>query len=780
MKMAGKLGWMIMGVWGGLGFCANALAQDAPIKPAPEIQPQVADTPVSETATPNPAMAVDAGDEKVPEKLDVSENPDSLKVIDNPGAETGADTKSPKPATVAATESQPAKQLPVTDIELPKAPVADAATKKSLSQKVAAILNEKAIRGTTIGIRVVDLDSGDVVYARNDSAWLKPASNTKLVTTAAALSLLGADSQFESFLTSKGKIENGVLQGNLQLYIDHDFTWSTRFYESGDVPLRGMIQQLKSAGITKIKGKVIVSGYVVYGGEATDTLDTNSHLTRVGTAFGRLLNQNKISHNGIEVRQTAKKEGSTLASWKSPVLSEAIVPLNRSSHNLYADMLLLAIGSKIKGKSTYDAGAQAVRAWLEKNHLPLKGFNMVDGSGLSHDNRMSAEFFTALVSLILNHSAFAREWAASLSIAGYDGTYGGRLATDDAKGRVYAKSGTLRDTISSSGFFVNRMDGHTYAFSILCNGMRNRKLTRIALDRIVRVFLGSHLNAPKLATPEMTSFSKESDGRVMARWNAVGGTLGYRVYRSEDGNKWRVAAETKDLALVMPDEPAHLRITAVSAKGAESEPSLIFTYRPGEKIMTIVEQAKCRSDGELRPPNHFIAHERPLADFVDNNWGVETVRVPRNSAHSAALLYHSATCGTEIAWDAEKISSTIRPEIPVIVNVPDAHRASKPAECKPEDGKFLGCYADPIVTMDRRIGIRADNTRLRKAAGSASAKPSAVSVWPGSQTVLEMASSPVAVRKKNESGGATTIIGFDLQAVDSQKSRNAFWKKIME
>ncbi|MBR4986420.1 MAG: D-alanyl-D-alanine carboxypeptidase [Proteobacteria bacterium] len=659
---------------------------------------------------------------------------------------------------------------------LPERPVASKAVKKALADRVASVLAEKAIRNTSVGVKVVDLDTGDVVYAHNDSMLLKPASNTKLLTTAAALNILGASHQFETTLSSKGKVVKGVLEGDLHLHIDHDFTWSTRFYDAGDVPMQGLIAQMKAAGITKIKGNVIVSGYVVYGGVATGTLSTATHLNRAANQFFNLLRRNKIGFGGQVVRQNGKPEGTQIGVWHSPVLSEAIVPLNRVSHNEYADMLLLAIASHEAKKDTYEAGAKAVLAWAKKAGLPMKGIAIHDGSGLSHDNRISADFFTQLVAYMMR-SENAREWAASMAISGYDGTYGGRLATDDAKGRVYAKSGTLRDTISGSGFFVNRNDGHTYAFSILVNGMRNKKLTRQAIDRVVRVFLGNHLDVSMPGAPAMQSMQKES-GTVTARWSEVKGAAGYRVYESRDGNVWALAAETGKLSHAFGDEARHVRVTAVASSGAESLPSLIFSYRPGKKMMTIVESAKCRSDEAMRPANHVMAHERPLAAFVDGSWGVETVRLIGDRKLEGAL-FHSVACGGTVSWNGEayKIASTLG--IPLIANVVDAHLSSDAGgACDPKTGKALGCFSEPVVTKDRRIGARQMNYRLRKAAGTGSSRPSSVTVWDGAKKTLDMTGIPVASTQKTDKG-VYSVIGVDLQGLDSQKTLDAAWKAVM-
>ena len=694
------------------------------------------------------------------------------RIMDQTAVEQSAAAKTPTVAEppVAVRKIEPKIAA------LPGVPVADRDVKKALDKKVAAILGEKILRGRSVGIQITDLDSGDVVYAHNADKMLTPASNTKLVTTAAALHILGADYQFGTQVLAHGEVVKGVLKGDLHLHIDHDFTWSARFYETADVPMRGLIAQIKAAGIRQITGRVIVSGYVVYGGVPTGTLVTTQHLQRAANAFAGLLRKNKISYHSLSVRQNAKPEGREIAHWKSPMLSEAIVPLNRVSHNEYADMLLLALGAKTSGKNSYEAGAKALREWLQKSGLLAKGFVQQDGSGLSHANRMSAAFFNDLVAYMLR-SPYSREWAASMSISGYDGTYGGRLANEDGKGRVYAKSGTLRDTISGSGFFVNRHDGHTYAFSVIVNGLVNKKLTRPAIDRIVRVFLGAHLADALPAVPRMRSLRRE-DGTVTASWDAVDGVAGYRVYTSDDGARWQKAFDTDATSVPLEDRAVHVRVTAVDESGLESAPSLIFSYRPGKRVMTVVEEARCRSDEAMRPANHLMAHERPLADFVGADWGVETVRVAGEGRHDG-LLFHSATCRGAIAWnDADYRRATAQGGIPVIVNVVDAHlSADAKGECNPAAGGVLGCFADPVITRDRRIGERAENTRLRKAAGTGSSRPSAVRPWQGSSVALEMGAASVATRQTKDDG-SFAVIGFDLQALDSNKSLRAAWKNM--
>ena len=119
-----------------------------------------------------------------------------------------------------------------------------------------------------------------------------------------------------------------------------------------------------------------------------------------------------------------------------------------------------------------------------------------------------------------------------------------------------------------------------------------------------------------------------------------------------------------------------------------------------------------------------------------------------------------------------------RDDIPVIVDVVDAHLAEGRGGCAPESGRVLGCYGEPVITKDRRVGERKENTRLRKAAGTGSSRPSSVVGWKGSASLLEMDGVSVGAQQTYKSGGSLTILGVDLQGLDSQKTLDAVWKTL--
>lgn len=119
--------------------------------------------------------------------------------------------------------------------------------------KVELLLAEAELPETVqIGVAVVDLASGQSVYAKNPDLPLNPASNAKLLTSAAALHLLGPEHRYSTRVWADHEmVVDGVVQGNVYLQGSGDPSLVTgEMYE-----LAGL---LRSSGITKIKGKIVV------------------------------------------------------------------------------------------------------------------------------------------------------------------------------------------------------------------------------------------------------------------------------------------------------------------------------------------------------------------------------------------------------------------------------------------------------------------------------------------------------------------------------------------
>src|SRR5579883_3050601 len=118
----------------------------------------------------------------------------------------------PEPTTIASPR-EPAPAPP----PLPAEPSGSPADRQRwLAAKIDEILARPSLANAKVGVLVAEVDGGRTLYARNERALLNPASNAKLVTTAAALGLLGPEYRFKTGLWVDS-YKSGEVNGNLYL-----------------------------------------------------------------------------------------------------------------------------------------------------------------------------------------------------------------------------------------------------------------------------------------------------------------------------------------------------------------------------------------------------------------------------------------------------------------------------------------------------------------------------------------------------------------------------------
>lgn len=129
---------------------------------------------------------------------------------------------------------------------------------------VEKLLSAKGLEHTSIGLLAIDLKTGDTLLKFNSDKSLVAASTQKLITSAAALEILGTDFTFKTSLEYDGIITNdGVLKGNIIIRGGGDpALGSPRFSEFYDDLYERWVQAIKNAGITKIEGKVVGDGSI--------------------------------------------------------------------------------------------------------------------------------------------------------------------------------------------------------------------------------------------------------------------------------------------------------------------------------------------------------------------------------------------------------------------------------------------------------------------------------------------------------------------------------------
>lgn len=119
-----------------------------------------------------------------------------------------------------------------------------------LGHQINVILNDKKLDGSVTGVSLRSADSGEILYEHFGDIRLRPASNMKLFTTAAALETLGENYRFATEVLTDGKVKGKVLQGNLYLKGKGDPTLLKE-------DLDRLADQLKKQGIGKIHGDLI-------------------------------------------------------------------------------------------------------------------------------------------------------------------------------------------------------------------------------------------------------------------------------------------------------------------------------------------------------------------------------------------------------------------------------------------------------------------------------------------------------------------------------------------
>lgn len=148
---------------------------------------------------------------------------------------------------------------PVQAQEAPRSP-------RQLARALDAVLDQDTFRNAFWGVMVTNLESGEVLYARNPEKGFMPASNAKLYTTATALDQLGPAFHYQTVLYADGPVEEGVLQGNLIVRgagdptIGGHYDGETGAYEEAiDATrlFRTWADSLRAHGITRIEGDIV-------------------------------------------------------------------------------------------------------------------------------------------------------------------------------------------------------------------------------------------------------------------------------------------------------------------------------------------------------------------------------------------------------------------------------------------------------------------------------------------------------------------------------------------
>ncbi len=163
-----------------------------------------------------------------------------------------------------------------------------------------------------------------------------------------------------------------------------------------------------------------------------------------------------------------RSAGQEVAKTLSPALAEIVRVTNHESVNMYAEALRKHLGYKMLGQGTFSAGSAVIKQFLDSIGCEPYEAVMLDGSGLSSNNNISA-LMTVRLLVYMNNSSCAGTFISSLPEGAVSGTMKNYFRDQLFKGRVVAKTGTITSAKSFAGYFTT-MGGRRIAFTTFANG----------------------------------------------------------------------------------------------------------------------------------------------------------------------------------------------------------------------------------------------------------------------------------------------------------------------
>lgn len=321
---------------------------------------------------------------------------------------------------------------------------------------------------------------GRVLASRNADTPLVGASTQKLLVAAASLATLGPDFTYETKAVAPSGVSEGSID-KLWLVGGGDPVLTTAPYAAfiqakdktkGDVTtsLEALADAIVAKGVKKIPGGIVVddSRYdterynptwapgdrtsgdigplgaltVNDGFSAWDPrkIPVDDPALNAGTQLAALLKARGVTVGNVS-RGNAANDATAIASVKSPPLHDIVTSMLRSSDNLSAELVVKELAAHGGGQGTTAAGTAAVLAKLKDLGVPTANVSLVDGSGLSHDNRDTCATLAGV--LALRTHAGLETLLSGLPVAAQSGTLVDQFVGTPLAGKVTAKTGSL-------------------------------------------------------------------------------------------------------------------------------------------------------------------------------------------------------------------------------------------------------------------------------------------------------------------------------------------------
>lgn len=342
------------------------------------------------------------------------------------------------------------------------------------------------------GYLVIDAESGDIVTQENADISFPPASTAKLPTAIAALNILKPTYRFSTQLLAQGKLQSGVLTGELTLSGNGDPLMSV-----GDI--RALATRLKDIGVRKVDGRFLYHSVLPTFTEVERTQPAsapyNQGISGLNLEFNRAIKTRQSSGTYVTPNEAddliAAKELGT--GWESSVpvqkpdtltarvfarfariegidlpvpqrgipapnsvilaeiRSQPLIEIARAgleySNNMVAEVMGLAASRALGGSATtLQSSADQLGVWMERNIPGLDSFAtaLSNHSGLSTQSRVTPRQMTTILLHAMKHRFDGWRIDSLMRPGGTRDALRSRFRDPDTAYRVWAKSGTMR------------------------------------------------------------------------------------------------------------------------------------------------------------------------------------------------------------------------------------------------------------------------------------------------------------------------------------------------
>lgn len=390
-------------------------------------------------------------------------------------------------------------------------PVADSAPKPT-PDRLAAVL-APALADPNLGKftgRITDAITGAELWAQGAHVPMQPASTNKTLTAAAALLALDRDDRLITRVFSTAKVGVVVLKGGgdqtLSAAAPDEETWYRDAARISD-----LAEQVEAAGIEPTSVQVDVSAYtgptmapgwdpldidggdiapmesVMLDGGRTQPVSVDSTRSKTpaldaGRALAVALD---VDPKRVTVVPGAARGGQEIGSVQSPPLIDRLRDMMNASDNVMAESIGREVAAEVGLPQSFAGAVQAVLGELDDAKIDTTNARLFDSSGLSVDDRLTAETLDEVVNAAAGSAEpRLRPLVEMLPIAGGSGTLSNRFLDDvgrSSAGYLRAKTGSLTGTNSLAGIITDA-SGRVLTFAFISNDAG--PTGRVALDTL--------------------------------------------------------------------------------------------------------------------------------------------------------------------------------------------------------------------------------------------------------------------------------------------------------